>query len=227
MFSGLVRLEVVEASRDYRYLLDRGYRQKVVLDLITSRYGLSSVERSLLLRCVHSSRDAGLIKGKIVGFVAGHHLIVDGYNVLLTIHSVLEGMNVFLCDDGFVRDLRKSYRKGVELRLLAEAAGLLTSELRYLSPGKVTVVLDKNVSYSATHANTLRDLLGASTDVILADRADVKVLGGEGVVASSDYVVITRAKKVYDLAGEIIKKHFKEKIIDLASMINTQPSKHL
>jgi len=219
--SDLIRLEVVEASRDYRYLLDRGYKQKVVLDLITSRYGLSNIERTLLLRCVHSSRDVELIRGKMVGCVAGYPLIIDGYNVLLTIHSVLEGMNVFLCDDGFVRDLRKSYRKGVELRSLEEVAGFLVSELPYLSPSKVTIVLDKNVSYSATHANVLRNLLDSAAEIILADKADVKVIGEDGVIASSDYVVISRVRKVYDLAGEIIRKYFKEKIVDIASLLNT------
>ncbi len=220
MVSSLIRLEVVEASRDYRYLLDRGYKQKVVLDLITSRYGLSNIERTLLLRCVHSSRDVELIRGKMVGCVEGYPLIIDGYNVMLTIHSVLEGMNVFLCDDGFVRDLRKSYRKGVELRSLEEVAELLASELPYLSPSKVTIVLDKNVSYSATHANVLRNLLGSAAEIILADKADVKVIGEDGVIASSDYVVISRVRKVYDLAGEIIRKHFKEKIVDIASLLN-------
>lgn len=214
-----VREEVVEASRDYKYLLDRGYKQKVVLDLVTSRYGLSSVERALLLRCVHSSQDVEAIRGKRVESVTHYPLIIDGYNVLLTIHSVLEGIEVFLCDDGFVRDLRKSYRKGIELRMLENATELLKKELQELGPSSVTIVLDKNVSYSAHHADTIRNLVKNSAEIILADKADMRVIGGSGIIASSDYVVISRARRIYDLAGEIIKKNFKDKIIDLASLI--------
>ncbi|MFN3268109.1 MAG: DUF434 domain-containing protein, partial [Zestosphaera sp.] len=125
----LIREEVVEASRDYKYLLSRGYKQKVVLDLVTSRYGLSSIERTLLLRCVHSSRDVEAIRSKRVDDVKQYPLIIDGYNVLLTLHTVIEDMEVFLCDDGFVRDLRKSYRKGIDLRILEDTVDLLKKEL--------------------------------------------------------------------------------------------------
>jgi len=215
----LVREEVIEASRDYKYLLSRGYKQKVVLDLVTSRYGLSSVERALLLRCVHSSQDIELVKSKLVESVTHYPLIIDGYNVLLTIHTVLEGMEVFLCDDGFVRDLRKSYRKGIELKMLEVSTELLKKELQELDPSSVTIILDKNVSYSARHADTIRSIMRNLAEVVLADKADLRVIGGNGIIASSDCVVISRARKIYDLAGEIIKKHFKNKIIDLASLI--------
>ncbi|MGC8975535.1 MAG: DUF5616 domain-containing protein, partial [Thermoprotei archaeon] len=184
-----------------------------------SRYGLSSVERALLLRCVHSSQDIELVKSKLVESVTHYPLIIDGYNVLLTIHTVLEGMEVFLCDDGFVRDLRKSYRKGIELKMLEVSTELLKKELQELDPSSVTIILDKNVSYSARHADTIRSIMRNSAEVVLADKADLRVIGGNGIIASSDCVVISRARKIYDLAGGIIKKHFKNKIIDLASLI--------
>ncbi len=53
-------------------------------------------------------------------------------------------MEVFLCDDGFVRDLRKSYRKGIDLRILEDAIELLEKELLDLTPTSVTIVLDEN-----------------------------------------------------------------------------------
>ncbi|MEM0025969.1 MAG: DUF434 domain-containing protein [Zestosphaera sp.] len=214
-----VREEVVEASRDYKYLLSRGYKQRVVLDLVTSRYSLSSVERTLLLRCVHSRQDVEAIRSKYVSSVVHYPLIVDGYNVLLTLHTVMEGMDVFLCDDGFVRDLRKSYRKGIELKMLEDAIELLKKELLELTPSSVTIVLDKNVSYSGHHADTIRNFTRDLAEVVLADKADMRVIGGDGVIASSDYVIISRARRIYDLAGEIIKKYFRDKVIDLASLI--------
>lgn len=214
-----VREEVVEASRDYKYLLSRGYKQKVVLDLVTSRYGLSSVERTLLLRCVHSTQDVEVIRNKRVDSVTHHPLIVDGYNVLLTIHTVVEGMEVFLCDDGFIRDLRKSYRKGIDLKTLEDAIEILKKELLDLVPSSVTIVLDKNVSHSAHHADTIKNFMRNLAEVVLADKADIRIIGGDGIIASSDYIVISRARKIYDLAGETIKKRFKDKIIDLTSLI--------
>lgn len=214
-----IREEVVEASRDYKYLLSRGYKQKVALDLVTSRHGLSSTERTLLLRCIHGAQDVEVVRSKRVDSVAHHPLIVDGYNVLLTIHTVIEGIEVFLCDDGFIRDLRKSYRKGIDLKTLEDSTEILRKELLDLVPSSVTIVLDKNVSHSARHADSIKNFMKDLAEVLLADKADIRVISGDGIVASSDYVVISRARRTYDLAGEIIRKHFKDKIIDLASLI--------
>jgi hypothetical protein len=63
---GALRREVVEAARDYRFLLDRGYPRKPSLDLVAARYMLDRKEKMLLYRCVHSSKDAGLVRGKLL-----------------------------------------------------------------------------------------------------------------------------------------------------------------
>ncbi len=216
-----IRLEVVEAAKDYKYLLNRGYGQKMALDTVTSRYGLASVERTLLLRCVHSDLDSATIRRKHVNGVTSSQLVIDGYNVFLTIHAVTEGMNVFLCDDGFVRDLRKSYRKGVTLNHLELVVEVVNHALTELSPASVKVVLDKNVSYSARHADRLRYLVKGVVDVVLAEKADIELIGGGGVIASSDYVVVSRVSKVFDLAGYIVKTSYKDRLVDLASLIET------
>ncbi len=53
-----------EAYTDYKYFLNRDYSRKVVLDVIAARYNLSSLERLLLYRCVHSDKEIEIIKGK-------------------------------------------------------------------------------------------------------------------------------------------------------------------
>ncbi|MEM0014453.1 MAG: DUF434 domain-containing protein [Zestosphaera sp.] len=218
-----IRIEVIEAARDYKHLLNRGYNQKAVLDLVTSRYGLSSVERTLLLRCIHSDSDAESIRKKRVESVSHMHVVIDGYNVLLTVHTAVEGLNLFLCDDGFVRDLRKSYRRGVVMDSLERVVSLLGVELGRLKPDSVTIVLDKNVSHSAQHAEALRSVVKDLAEVVLADKADTRVIGESGVIASSDYVVILRASRVYDLAGHIVKTHYGDRIIDISQYL--RPSK--
>lgn len=214
-----IRSGVIEAARDYKHLLNRGYSQKVVLDLVTSRYGLSSVERTLLLRCIHSDSDVESIRKKHVESVSRMRVVIDGYNVLLTIHTAMEGLSLFLCDDGFVRDLRKSYRRGILMDRLEPVVSLLATELSKLDPDSVTIVLDKNVSHSAQHAEVLRNNVKDLVEVVLADKADIRVIGESGIIASSDYVIICRASRIYDLAGHIIKTYYRSRVIDISSIL--------
>ncbi len=204
----IVRYKVLaEAAKDYRYLLDRGYSQKAVLNLVTSRYGLASEERSALMRCVHRSVDAVSTASKLVSptEVRGSSIVIDGYNTLLTILTALERGPLFLCDDCVVRDVRSSYTKGITTGSLTRSLEVLTVTLISLQPTNVLIVLDKNVSHSAEHASIIRRALlsrGINSSVELRQRADLGVLEHSAeIVSSSDYVILARVQRVFDLGG--------------------------
>ncbi len=210
----ILREEVVLAAQDYKYLLDRGYGQKVSLDLVVSRYLLTREERALLLRCVHRSDDAELVRSKLINSLVGHDLVIDGYNVVLTIVSALEGRYLLLCDDGIVRDLRSSYIKDFSTPLILEALKLIKEELSRSSPKSVTIVLDKNVSWSGRHAEVIESEI-PQAKVKLAKKADIEVIATKATIASSDFVILLKARRVYDLAGKIVRRIAPNKIIDI------------
>ncbi len=213
-----IRDEVILAAQDYRYLLNRGYNQKVSLDLVVSRYLLSREERALLLRCIHRSEDAELVRSKVVNSVYGDDLVIDGYNVILTIVSALEGRDLYLCDDGIVRDLRSSYIKDFSTPLVTQALRLIKNELMRLRPKSVTFVLDKNVSWSMRHAEVISNEI-PEVNVKLAKKADIAVLATKAVVASSDFVILLKAFKIYDLAGKVVMKVAKDKVVNMREII--------
>ncbi len=217
-----IKLEVCEAAKDYKYLLNRGYSQKASLDLITSRYVLSSSERVLLLRCVHSDEDVAKVKSKHVSSIENSRVVVDGYNALLTIISALEGRELYVCDDGIVRDLRKSFSRGFTDEQIMESFKILYNEVMSLKPRFIKLVLDKNVSWSAKHAELIKSLITrvpqqnhVDITVVLATKADVTVIAEKDIVASSDYVILMNANKVFDIAGYIVKRKFPNLLVDI------------
>lgn len=221
MYSSL-RAEVREAVRDYHYLLNRGYPQKAALDFVASRYGLRRDERALLLRCVHRSSDAEYIRSKTVGGVDGRYLVVDGYNVVLTVASAIEGRQLFLCDDGFVRDLRSSYVKDFDSPTVTSSLELVAEVLKTLRPAEALVVLDKNVSWSSKHAEFIRERYDLRT--ALAVRADIEVIGSGRVVCSSDFVILMKATKVFDLAQYIVRSKLPYvEIVNVGSLLEGSP----
>ncbi|MCX8184437.1 MAG: DUF434 domain-containing protein [Sulfolobales archaeon] len=202
MFYSL-RSEVVEAIRDYKYLLNRGYPQKASLDFVSANYRLTQAERALLLRCVHRDSDSEAIRRKTVRDLSRLELVIDGYNVILTVVSAIEGLQLFLCDDGFIRDLRSSYVKDFKTPKIMEAIKYLVKAIDILNTKHIFVVLDKNVSWSAEHADFMKSTYGI--DVVTAAKADIAVIGSGKVISSSDFVILLKSEKVYDLAQFVVR----------------------
>ena len=208
--------KVLEAARDYRYLLDRGYPRKPSLDLVVSRYLLSRAERSLLLRCVHDSAySLKILRSSISNNeIRGIPLIIDLLNVCTTIIAFLEGECLYLCDDGFVRDLGGSrYWRGRKRRV-AEAIELIMDHLMLLKPRKIYLVIDRKAPMSLSilaHAeDMMRSTLSVEVSGVVDNKADRRiidlersVIGEGGVVATSDAVILERVDRAYDLAGKI------------------------
>lgn len=198
-----LRTEVVEAAKDYKYLLNRGFPQKASLDFVSARYRLSRSERNLLMRCVHRDVDLEVIKRRTVSNVRGVDLVIDGYNVFLTVASAIEKLPLFLCDDGFIRDIRSTYTKDFNSPTIKEAIEKVIKAIELLGVGSALVVLDKNISWSARHAEFLAQNYGVPT--VTATKADIAVIGSGRVVCSSDFVILLRSDKVYDLAQFVIR----------------------
>ncbi len=222
----LIREEVIRAAEDYKYLLNRGYNQKSALDFVTSRYMLTPTERALLLRCVHRDDEAFAIRRKITDSIEGMELIIDGYNTLLTLVSVFEGRNVYLCDDCIIRDLRSSYIKDFSSPLIIKAINELASFVKTLRPKRVVVVLDKNVSWSGRHSEVIRNTV-PEFEVKLAKKADIEVIASLGIISSSDFVILSRAKYVFDVAGRIIANRFRDKIVRFDRVVCKEPCRIL
>ena len=86
-----------EAAYDLRFLLDRGYRKKGALQFVANKYVLNKHERNYLARSVFSSLKSEERREKIVDIskIRDQFLLVDGYNVLITVESITRG-NVML-----------------------------------------------------------------------------------------------------------------------------------
>lgn len=218
--NSLLRSDVINALVDYKYLLNRGYPQKPSLDFVTSRYGLSNVERVLLLRCIHSDLDVTEISRKMIpeSEVGNYELVIDGFNVLITLASVIEGDYVYLCDDGIVRDLRSSKFKDVSIEILKEALNKLVKYVNFLGPRQTIIVLDKNVSRSGELRNSIKDVFN-NAKVVLASKADIAVISTDALTSSSDFVILKKVSRIFDIAGYIIMNEFKDRMIDINELI--------
>ncbi|MGC9009976.1 MAG: DUF434 domain-containing protein [Sulfolobales archaeon] len=219
----------MEASKDYKYLLSRGYSQKISLDTICSRYMLSKLERNLLLRCIHRPDYVAKVNIKKVSVeeIRQKTLVVDLLNTLSTLATAISGGCVYLCDDGLIRDLGGSKKVSIDNLYVAKAIDLVIKIFRELDVLEVIYVIDKNVSFSLDLVkyvvNKSREM-GLLSSYLLAEKADRSIidLSRNSIVVTTDFVIIDKVEKIFDLVNYVINKGFIDKgsfkLIDLSAI---------
>ncbi|EHR78956.1 hypothetical protein OCC_06706 [Thermococcus litoralis DSM 5473] len=196
------------AYEDLKYLLNRGYRKKYALEFVANHYRLSQKERHFLFRCVFSDREIEERKAKLLqpGHLKGKILGIDGFNVLITLESLLEGKAI-LCEDGLLRDLKLQGGYKISSRTL-QTLSLLMDFLKTLDLKEVWFLYDAPVSKSGKVAELTRELLnkyGVSGKVKLSKVPDYDLKAFE-VVASSDIGIVEKVPFVVDLPQMIAEK---------------------
>ena len=214
-------MKIFGAIRDLRFLLDRGYPRASAVNFVSNHYRLPAKDRHLLTRCVFSGQEVRRHQAKAVGKTAvkGKKLGVDGYNVLITVEGILLGRKLIRCDDGFIRDLRAIFGKYRMSSAASRALRVILDEILEAKPQEAVLMFDKQVSRSgelAALARTMLNQRGIKGGAKAVSGVDLK-LGNFEVVASSDRAVIEKARAVWDIPAEVLKKR-RAKFLDLTKV---------
>jgi hypothetical protein len=155
--------------------------------------------------------------------IRGYDLVIDGYNVLITIEAGLSGRPLIFGDDGFIRDISGLSRNFQKTARTAEALQLLLDLLKRVKPRQTLFLFDSPISRSGELAQEVRGCLRREnlSGEALAVRVPEKILiGFPGRVATSDTAIIDRSHKVADLAGTVLSRQKK-----LKSLIRWKPKR--
>ena len=213
------------AVRDYLFLLERDYPEKSTLKLVSDRYALSGEERSMLFRGVVP---AALVRKRNKKSVQEpepkSRFLVDGYNVIRTVGSYLNGNFVFVAMDGFLRDVSEIHKKAVRNEIVYRSADLVMETLSGYKPAMVQFFLDRPISKSgelASYINRRLPDFGLTGEAETVHSPDHHLKeAGAGIVCTSDSAVIDECRlPVFDLALWTLKTHFSTDIIRLSAVL--------
>ncbi len=207
--------KLAACAADLRYLLDRDYPIRSALKLVGDHAQLHARERQLLFRCVAPTAVALAIRATCLRAqdLRGRALLIDGYNVIITLETALAGGPIVRGDDGFSRDLAGSFGSHRTSARTDAAIALLRSALDDLGPAPVEIYLDRPVPFSARLADRLRTELRAvvhlenSADGALKRR--IAEIDG-AVVATADTAILREARASIDLVAVILDRALPE-----------------
>jgi hypothetical protein len=203
---------ILEAAEDLRYLLNRNYNRNQALNFVGDRYKLNREERFVLYRAIYSQTEIKERKEKVITFkeLADKTLTIDAYNVIIVLETMLEGKNLIDSDDSFVRDISGVFGKHKITKKTHQAIDLIMQTLKQNPPKETLIFFDSPVSRSGELAAITRQKMEKyriKGTAQVAKQADNAVLRKGQVAATSDSVILQKAKKTIDIAGYIVRKN--------------------
>ena len=192
------------ASKDFKYLLDRGYRRTPALNFVADHYRLGKQDRNFIIRFVFSEKEIRNHKSKLIPFprIRRKNLVIDTYNVLVTAQAVISGKEVVRGMDGFLRDTSAVFSK---YRFNEETKNAIEKILDILSdygPGFVLFILDSQISRSGELASYIRERLKEKFiegNARVSRNADREIKNLDWITATSDSVIIEKTKNAVDI----------------------------
>ncbi|MBU4536054.1 MAG: DUF434 domain-containing protein [Euryarchaeota archaeon] len=211
-----------DARMDLRFLLNRGYRKKIALNFVGNHYLLNKDERNYLSRQIFSNVKSKNRKQKKIkeDDLKGKFVVIDGYNVLITVESIVKYFNksknwknkLVLSDDGFLRDTASVFGNYKPSSVTAYSLDLILNNLKRCNPKKLKFIFDKQVSFSGELANKINQALlkeNLSGVAVLSEKVDYDLKRewkkSRAIISTSDGAIIDQVERVIDIPELVCK----------------------
>ena len=198
------------AAADFLYLLDHEYPRSASLQLVGNRHNLDRLHREILHRGIFAREEAKQRRNRLVGpeELVNRKLLVDGHNVIITTESRFAGRPLIAANDGFIRDVAGISHRYRISPLTHEAIDNIFRLLHNHPPSETLFFLDAPIRQSGELAAILRTALkrwNLTGDAQALKVPEKELIGGKGIVASSDSAILDGVEQGFDLAAVVIK----------------------
>lgn len=217
-FSGPdLREKLLQPARDIRSLLRWGYPKFATISFVADHSQLSIEERYILTRVIMlPDRVISRINKRVAcTSIKDKDLLLDGYNVLLNVDSLLKKESMWFCDDGYIRDTHHYFSKAKQAESIEESIDMVLKFLSETHPKSASFLLDAQISRSGELAGLIRRKMkesGIPGEARTSKAADFELKAAGGnlennlVVATSDGIVIDSVLQVLDLPACLMEK---------------------
>ncbi len=221
-----------DAVTDLSWLLGRGYSDKASLKLVGDHFNLTDRQRLAISRCACAEEMAQDIKSREQPLeeACGKALMIDGFNLIITLEAAISGGILLLGRDGAMRDMSSVHGSYRTVEETDEAIDLATDILCRLKPADVLWLLDKPVSNSGKLAQRLRDAgipFKGSWRVELVNNPDRDIAVSNSLVITSDMPILAKGPSWINAARRLVEANMPDAwIVDLSKekkKITVQP----
>lgn len=203
------------AVSELSWLLTHGYAPKAAVKLVGDKHSLTERQRLAVVRAAAS--DASLIRRQstlaLTGDLKDAEVIVDGFNLTITVEAALSGGVLLVCRDESIRDLSSVHGSYRAVSETDAALVLIGEELQRLQVKTVEWLLDQPISNSGRLAKRMRELAAARGwpwTVELLFNPDERINSSEKIAITSDGVVLDRVNRWVNFKEYLVKERLPE-----------------
>ena len=215
LFSGEPLRRLHDAVYELCWLLDRGYARHSAIQLVGDHHQLTERQRLAISRSACSSVNRSIRQAKRLPIeqIKDQPLVIDGFNLIITVETAMAGGLLLGCCDGCIRDIASihgTYRQVQETR---QAIELIGKALQPFTPESVLWLFDKPVSNSGRLAVLVRVIAEAyrwNWQAALIDNPDQAIVGSKKVAITSDSVILDGVEHWVNLGAYLITNYFQE-----------------
>ena len=199
------------ATDDLCWLRSRDYPDRASLKLVGDRYQLRLRQRSALQRCAVAEAAVARRLTRQVEPVAvrGEPLLIDGYNVLLTVEAALGGGVVLQARDGAFRDMAAMSSHFRKVQQTRPALKLIGGHLEELGCEPVHWYLDRPISNSGRLKAVMLEVAaghGWPWQVELVPDPDKVLEVSDQIVATADGGILDQGPRWLNLARRVVEE---------------------
>jgi hypothetical protein len=201
------------AVADLAWLLTRGYTDKSALKLVGDRYTLTARQRQAVARstCGNAEREHRLAHQVDAAVLRGHVVVIDGFNLLITLETALSGGVILPGRDGCYRDMASMHGNYRVLSETRPALELIQRELAALGVCHAIWYFDQSVSNSGRLKTLLAAIatdkqIGPPVDIQLVPDPDPILAASSEIIVTSDSTVLDQCQRWFNLAHNLISK---------------------
>lgn len=202
--------------------MGRGYAIVAALKLVGDRYGLTARQRLAVSRaaCSDEQRAARLAKCLPVEKAEGKSLIVDGFNLIITVEAAMSGGLLIRARDLCIRDLSSVHGSYRSVEETESAIGLVGEALETIRTANVRWLLDRPVSNSGRLAQRIKEIAGARGwpwTVEAVFNPDELMQASTAIAVTSDSVILDHAQAWLNLNHHLMTRYLSDSwLIDLS-----------
>lgn len=222
LFGEKKRADLQQSVVELSWLLSRGYADKSSVKLVGDRYRFKERQRKAILRA--SCSDQELIwrkeKGLSANQVSGKQLVIDGFNLLITLEAAISGGIILASRDGCYRDIASihgTYKSVMETPL---ALDLIGKGMKALGIQSAHWYLDSPVSNSGRLKVKLYEFATANDfdwQVDLVFNPDTILAKSTEIVVSADAWIINECQQFFNLHRYLITSYVTDaNVLDFA-----------
>ena len=191
--------------------MERGYAEKSALALVGNRHRLNARQQKAVLNmsAAFTKAEARKKRSLQITELRNETLVLDGFNVLILLESLLSGAYIFRGRDGFYRDLSSVHGTYKKVQQTAGALDIVAELHKNAGPAKLCWLFDKPVSNSGRLKKMTEDLAeahGLNWEAELVYNVDRELINRNLITISSDAWVLDHVDRNFNLIGYVIEK---------------------